>query len=202
MQQLLIVAGIVLVLGIGLVAITSSTGEQGDQPADLATEPTMDDDMGMDEVPSEPTPTPDPEVEEAPDLVALAQSSEDLSTLVEAVAAAELVETLASDGPFTVFAPTNDAFAALPAGTLETLLEPANQEDLAGVLTYHVVPGAVRAEDLEDGMTVTTVNGAELTIGVSDAGVSVNDASVVTADLEAANGVVHVIDAVLLPPSE
>ncbi|NBD73800.1 fasciclin domain-containing protein [Patescibacteria group bacterium] len=162
----------------------------------------MDDDMGMDEVPSEPTPTPDPEVEEAPDLVALAQSSEDLSTLVEAVAAAELVETLASDGPFTVFAPTNDAFAALPAGTLETLLEPANQEDLAGVLTYHVVPGAVRAEDLEDGMTVTTVNGAELTIGVSDAGVSVNDASVVTADLEAANGVVHVIDAVLLPPSE
>jgi uncharacterized surface protein with fasciclin (FAS1) repeats len=117
-------------------------------------------------------------------------------TLVAAVTAAGLVETLSGEGPFTVFAPTDEAFAALPEGTVEGLLNdiPA----LTEVLTYHVVPGAVMSGDLSDGMMATTVQGSDITIGVSE-GVTVNDANVVAADIEASNGVIHVIDAVILP---
>jgi uncharacterized surface protein with fasciclin (FAS1) repeats len=137
------------------------------------------------------------------DIVATASATPELSTLVAAVAAAELVETLQGAGPFTVFAPVNDAFAGLPAGTVENLLKPENKADLQGILTYHVVPGAVKAADLTDGMVVTTVNGKTITINVSDAGVSINGGAKVTmADIETSNGVVHVIDAVLLPASE
>jgi uncharacterized surface protein with fasciclin (FAS1) repeats len=137
-------------------------------------------------------------------VVDVAASNEDFSTLVSAVEAADLAETLSGDGPFTVFAPVNDAFAALPAGTVDSLLRPGNQDQLKGVLTYHVVPTEATSGDLSDGMTITTVQGQPLTVGVSDAGVTLTDGtgntvSVVQADIEAGNGVVHVIDEVLLP---
>jgi uncharacterized surface protein with fasciclin (FAS1) repeats len=138
---------------------------------------------------------------EAPDIVALASDTESLSTLVAAVQAADLVETLQGDGPFTVFAPTNAAFDALPEGTLDNLLKPENKDQLTAILTYHVVPAEVRSGDLSDGMTAATVNGAEITVSL-DGGVMINDANVTTADVEASNGVVHIIDKVILPPSE
>lgn len=121
------------------------------------------------------------------------------TTLVAAVAAADLVETLSGEGPFTVFAPTDEAFAALPAGTVESLLLPENRDQLIAILTYHVVPGAVMSTDLTDGMTAVTVQGAEIAIDL-DNGVMVNDANVVSADIAATNGVIHVIDKVIMPP--
>ena len=136
------------------------------------------------------------------DIVSLAVNTEFLSTLVAAVQAGELVDVLQGDGPFTVFAPTNDAFAALPEGTLETLLKPENKDMLVSILTYHVVAGKVMSTDLSDGMKATTVNGAPITIGVSDAGVMINNAKVTAADIAASNGVVHVIDTVILPPTK
>ncbi len=131
------------------------------------------------------------------DIVDTAVDAGSFTTLVAAVEAAGLVDTLKGEGPFTVFAPTDEAFAALPEGTVEALL--ADPEALAAILTYHVVPGAVMSTDLSDGMTATTVNGQDITIG-TEGGVTVNDANVVTADIEASNGVIHVIDAVILPP--
>lgn len=141
-------------------------------------------------------------VEEAPkDIVGLAVDTDILSTLVAAVQAGDLVSTLQGDGPFTVFAPTNEAFAALPEGTLESLLKPENKDQLVAILTYHVVAGKVMSTDLSDGMKAATVNGAEVTITTAD-GAKVNGANVVMADVEASNGVVHVIDTVLLPPAK
>ena len=113
-----------------------------------------------------------------------------------AVTAAGLVDTLSGEGPFTVFAPTDDAFAALPEGTLEGLLN--DIPTLTSILTYHVVPGAVMSGDLSDGMMPATVNGQTVTIGVGD-GVTVDGANVIIADIEASNGVIHVIDSVILP---
>ena len=120
------------------------------------------------------------------------------TTLVAAVAAADLVETLSGEGPFTVFAPTDEAFAALPAGTVESLLLPENRDQLIAILTYHVVPGAVMSTDLTDDMKAATVQGGEITIDL-DNGVMVNDANVVSADITASNGVIHVIDKVIMP---
>ncbi len=134
------------------------------------------------------------------DIIDLAVGTESLSTLVAAVKAAGLVETLQGDGPFTVFAPTNEAFAALPAGTVENLLKPENKDQLIAILTYHVVSGKVMSTDLSDGMKAATVNGAEITITTAG-GAKVNGANVAAADIVASNGVVHVIDAVILPPS-
>ena len=140
------------------------------------------------------------------DIVDTAIAAGDFTTLVAAVQAAGLEETLRGEGPFTVFAPTDDAFAALPTGTLDRLLEdPAG--DLTDILTYHVVPGAVPAADVVelDGEAVTTVNGAAITVGVADDGsvtltdAAGNEAAVVATDVQASNGVIHVIDAVLLP---
>jgi uncharacterized surface protein with fasciclin (FAS1) repeats len=137
------------------------------------------------------------------DIIATASNTPELSTLVAAVTAAELVETLQGTGPFTVFAPANDAFAGLPAGTVDNLLMPENKADLQAILTYHVVSGAVHAADLTDGMVVETVNGKSITINVSNAGVSINgSAKVSITDIETSNGVVHVIDEVLLPATE
>ncbi|MCC1482412.1 fasciclin domain-containing protein [Roseibaca sp. Y0-43] len=118
------------------------------------------------------------------------------TTLVAAVTAAGLAETLSGEGPFTVFAPTDDAFAALPEGTVEGLLE--DIPTLTSILTYHVVPGAVMSGDLTDGMMPETVNGQTVEIGVGDA-VTVDGATVILADIEASNGVIHVIDQVILP---
>ncbi|MEM0963726.1 MAG: fasciclin domain-containing protein [Bacteroidota bacterium] len=129
--------------------------------------------------------------------------SAELNTLVAAVQAAELVETLSGPGPFTVFAPTDAAFAGLPEGTVETLLMPENQGQLQGVLTFHVVAGQLAAADLSDGQTLTTVNGETLTVSISGGSVMIgNDngmATVALADVFASNGVAHVIDGVLLP---
>ena len=133
------------------------------------------------------------------DIVDNAAGSADHTTLVAAVKAAGLVETLKSAGPFTVFAPTNAAFAALPAGTVETLLKPENKAKLAGILTYHVVAGAVKAADLKDGQKIKTVQGEELTVSIKDGKVMINGANVTIADVISSNGVTHVIDGVLLP---
>lgn len=132
-------------------------------------------------------------------VVDIAVGSADHSTLVTAVTTAGLVETLSGAGPFTVFAPTNAAFAALPAGTVETLLKPESKADLTGILTYHVVAGSLKAADLTDGQKLKTVNGAELTVSIKDGKVRIDGANVTAADLVAGNGVVHVLDAVVLP---
>ncbi len=121
------------------------------------------------------------------------------NTLVAAVQAANLVSTLEGPGPFTVFAPTDAAFAALPAGTLDNLLLPANQADLAGILTYHVVAGEVTSDQVVNLTSATTVQGEEISIAVVNGVVQVNGANVTSVDIPADNGVIHVIDAVLLP---
>lgn len=132
-------------------------------------------------------------------VVDIAIGSADHTTLVTAVKAAGLVETLSGDGPFTVFAPVNAAFDNLPAGTLDNLLKAENKSALAGVLTYHVVAGKVMAADLKDGQMIKTVNGQELKVTIKDGKVMINDALVTAADLSGSNGVVHVINKVLLP---
>ena len=139
-------------------------------------------------------------------IVEIAASNPDFSTLVAGVKAAGLADTLSGTGPFTVFAPTNDAFAKLPAGTLETLLKPENKEKLAAILTYHVLPGAVMASDVQPG-EVKTVNGATFTVATENGDVILTDgqgnkAKVIKTDIVASNGVIHVIDAVLLPPKK
>ncbi|MEO0692577.1 MAG: fasciclin domain-containing protein [Pseudomonadota bacterium] len=140
-----------------------------------------------------------PAMDDGDDIVDIAASNEDFSTLVAAVTAAGLVETLKGDGPFTVFAPTNAAFAKLPAGTVESLLEPANRDQLVSILTYHVVPGAVTSDQLAgQRLNVATVQGDTVHIDGTD-GVTVEDATVTSADILATNGVIHVIDSVLLP---
>ncbi|KRS12620.1 Nex18 symbiotically induced protein [Roseovarius atlanticus] len=136
--------------------------------------------------------------ESGKDIVDTATEAGDFTTLLAAAEAAGLVETLKGDGPFTVFAPTDEAFAALPEGTVDTLLLPENKDQLTSILTYHVVPGKVMSGDLSDGMTAETVQGSEVTIG-TEGGVTVNEANVVTADIEASNGVIHVIDGVIMP---
>jgi uncharacterized surface protein with fasciclin (FAS1) repeats len=138
-------------------------------------------------------------MDDGDDIVDIAASNPDFSTLVAAVSAAGLVDTLKSDGPFTVFAPTNAAFAALPAGTVESLLLPENRDTLISILTYHVVPGAVTSDQLAgQRIDVATVQGDTVHINGTH-GVRVNDATVTTADIIASNGVIHVIDTVLLP---
>ncbi|NJO02009.1 MAG: fasciclin domain-containing protein [Bacteroidia bacterium] len=135
------------------------------------------------------------------DIVALAQETESLSTLVQALQAADLVSALQGEGPFTVFAPTNEAFSAL-GEQLTELLKPENKEKLADILKYHVVSGKVMSGDLSDGQKAATLQGAEITISTTD-GVKLNNkATVTTADVEASNGVVHIIDAVILPPAQ
>lgn len=133
------------------------------------------------------------------DVVDTAMAADGFSTLVAALQAADLVETLKGDGPFTVFAPTDEAFAALPEGTVESLLLPENKEKLATILTYHVLPGAVLSGDLSGTMSVPSVQGEEIEIIVSDAGVSIDGATLLAADITATNGVIHVIDTVILP---
>ncbi|MEL7343671.1 MAG: fasciclin domain-containing protein [Pseudomonadota bacterium] len=134
------------------------------------------------------------------DIVDTAVGAGSFETLVAAVQAAGLVETLKGDGPFTVFAPTDEAFAALPEGTVEDLLKPENIDQLTAILTYHVVPGKVMSGDLTDDMMAATVQGSDITIDL-DSGVMVNNATVVTADIETSNGVIHVIDTVIIPGS-
>jgi uncharacterized surface protein with fasciclin (FAS1) repeats len=132
-------------------------------------------------------------------IVDVAVSAGSFKTLVAAVKAAGLVDTLSGKGPFTVFAPTDAAFAKLPAGTVETLLKPENKEKLKAILLYHVVAGDVKSTDLKDGESVKTVGGKSITVHIANGVVTVNDATVVKADIPASNGTIHVIDTVLLP---
>ncbi len=138
-------------------------------------------------------------IAKAADIVDTAVSAGQFKTLVAAVQAAGLVETLKGDGPFTVFAPTDEAFAKLPEGTLDNLLKPENKDQLVAILTYHVVPGKIMSADIA-GKTaeVATVQGSKLSVNATD-GVKVDKATVVSADIETSNGVIHVIDTVVLP---
>jgi uncharacterized surface protein with fasciclin (FAS1) repeats len=147
-----------------------------------------------------------PAPEEAPGIAAttgtivdVAAASETFQTLVAALTEAELAEVLEGEGPFTVFAPTDEAFAALPEGMLDELLKPENREMLVQILTYHVVPGAVTSDQLTSG-EVATVEGSSVNVAVSEDAVTVNDANVIQADIPATNGVIHAIDSVILPP--
>jgi uncharacterized surface protein with fasciclin (FAS1) repeats len=140
-------------------------------------------------------------MEEKNTIVDIAVADGRFNTLVAAVTAADLVETLSGEGPFTVFAPTDDAFAALPEGTLDSLLLPENKQALTDILLYHVVSGKVMAADVVTLTSATTVLGKDVTITVKDGNVYLNDTvQVIITDIEASNGVIHVIDAVLLPP--
>jgi len=133
-------------------------------------------------------------------IVELAVATKDLSTLVAAVQAGGLVETLQGNGPFTVFAPTNEAFAALPEGLLEKLLKPENKATLVKILTYHVVSGDIASSSLKNNQKAATVEGNKVKVTINKQGVMVNDAKVAIADVKASNGIVHVIDKVILPP--
>ena len=132
------------------------------------------------------------------DIVDTAIDAGSFTTLVAAVQAAGLVDTLKSEGPFTVFAPTDAAFAALPAGTVEDLHKPENKDKLVSILTYHVLPGKVMSGDLSEGLKAATVQGSEVTVTLAD-GAKVDGATISAADIAASNGVIHVIDAVILP---
>lgn len=178
--------GIAVVSAFTLAACSSSDDSSSESEAPAAT--------------AAPTTTAAPAGET---IVDIAAGNEDFSTLVSAVQAADLAETLSGTGPFTVFAPTNEAFEKLPAGTVDSLLEPAAKQQLADILTYHVVAGEVMAADVKPGK-VETVNGAEFTVAVADGKVTITDAAgntanVVQTDITGDNGVIHVIDAVLMP---
>lgn len=187
------IVAVVIVAGAGIFLATNNSDD--DEPATSTTSQTSE--------PAQTNETENSEVE-SKDIVALASETSSLSTLVTAVKAGDLVSTLQGAGPFTVFAPTNDAFAALPAGTLDTLLKPENKEQLKGILTYHVVSGKVMAKDLKDGQEVTTVLGAKLTVKLMDGKAYLIDTKgtqieITSTDIEASNGVVHVISGVLMP---
>ena len=138
------------------------------------------------------------------DIVDTAAGADNFKTLVAAVKAAGLVDTLKGDGPFTVLAPTDEAFAKLPAGTVESLLKPENKDKLVAILTYHVIPGKAMKADVAklDGQSVKTVQGSPVKVAVGEGGVTINNAKVVATDIECTNGVIHVIDTVILPPSK
>ncbi len=140
-------------------------------------------------------------VAEKPTVVDIAVGNPDFSTLVAALKAADLVDALSGEGPFTVLAPTDEAFAKLPEGTLDSLLLPENKDKLVAILTYHVVPGNVMAADVVKLTEATSLEGDTIAISATDAGVKVDDATVVATDIVASNGVIHVIDSVILPSS-
>ena len=135
-----------------------------------------------------------------PNIVEIASSNDAFETLVQAVVAADLAGALSGEGPFTVFAPVDEAFANLPEGTVETLLKPENIQSLQNVLTYHVLPGAIHASALRDGMTATTLQGDTVTFTKRNDQFYINEALITATDISASNGVIHVIDAVILPP--
>ncbi len=179
------------------VAAVSAFALAACSPAEtVTTEPAVVEEVVAEPVMEEVAPAPTT-------IVDIAAGNPDFSTLVAAVQAAGLAETLSGPGPFTVFAPTNAAFAALPAGTLDSLLLPENKEQLAKILTYHVVSGKVMAADLpaaDAGVATSTVAGLDLSVRVeADGTAKANEATITTADIEASNGVIHVIDTVLLP---
>lgn len=191
-----IVVALVVLVG-GFVLFQNMAPQTTDEmPTQETTIPDM---VTPDELMMDDTVMPEDEmVMESQSIVEIAAGDPNFSTLVAAVTEAGLVDTLSGEGPFTVFAPTNDAFAALPEGTLEALL--ADPEALTSVLTYHVVQGAVTSDAVVNLDAATTVNGQDISISVSEMdGVMINDATVVIPDIMASNGVIHVIDTVLIP---
>ncbi len=151
--------------------------------------------------PAASSPTATPAAAAAKDIVDTAVAAGNFKTLVAAVEAAGLVDTLKGEGPFTVFAPTDDAFKALPAGTVDTLLKDP-KGDLTQILLYHVLPGKVMAADVKDGLEAKTVQGSPVTFKIDGQNVMINQAKIVTTDIVASNGVIHVIDAVIMPPAK
>jgi uncharacterized surface protein with fasciclin (FAS1) repeats len=170
-----------IVLGAVILGPFAGLGCRADSPANQAAPAVMENTAG------------------SKDIVDTAVAAGNFNTLAAALKAADLIDTLKSAGPFTVFAPTDDAFAKLPPGTVEMLLKPENKEKLKSILTYHVVAGKAMAADLKDGQSVKTVNGKDLMVKISDGKVMVGDAHVTTPDIAASNGVIHVIDTVLMP---
>lgn len=190
-RKLAIVAASALILPVAVACDTQSVDTVG----------TAEDTSGA--MPAEGDMATEPEAatqENAQTIVEVASANGSFNTLVAAVQAAGLAETLSGEGPYTVFAPTDEAFAALPEGVLDQLLLPENKDTLTQILTYHVIPAAVPAAQVETG-TVATVEGSDLNVTASGDTVTVNDTTVVQADVMASNGVIHVIDSVLLPPN-
>jgi uncharacterized surface protein with fasciclin (FAS1) repeats len=192
-SRLAAVAALALASGLVLTACSSSDDDTAAEPAasEAAAVEADADDMADDAEMADEAPA------SAGTIVDIAAGTDGFATLVAAADAAGLIETLSGEGPFTVFAPTDDAFAALPDGLVDALLLPENKDVLTKILTYHVVPGTVMAADIVDG-DVATVEGQTVTLSTMD-GVKVNDATVIQADIVADNGVVHVIDAVIVP---
>lgn len=178
MQNLLLAIAAIVVIVFGIYLVTDTDTDEVDV---YTTEDTSMENVATDSM-TETTPEDAPS-ETNMDIVEIASANNNFDTLVSAVTAADLVETLQGPGPFTVFAPTDGAFNDLPAGTLDELLLPENETQLTEILTYHVVSGEVRSTDLMDGMTATTVNGEEITVSVDSSGIMINDATVVTADI-------------------
>ena len=166
------------------VSSQAQNGTPGATPAPTVKEPAMSKPMNK-----------------KPTIVDIALKGKQFSTLVAALKAADLVDTLAGDGPFTVFAPTNAAFAKLPKGTVATLLKPENKEKLKQILTYHVVSGAVPSSKLKNGQKVVTLEGASISVKIRRGQVKVNNAAVTTANIKASNGIIHIIDRVIMPPA-
>ena len=192
-------AAVAAVTGLVVLSACGSDSNDADDAAETteapaATEAPAEDDM------TETTEGGEDMADEPGTIVDVAVADGSFETLVAAVTAADLVETLSSEGPFTVFAPTDDAFAALPEGLVDCLLLEENVDALSAILTYHVVAGEVLSTDLTDG-PVATVQGEEITVDLTD-GVTLNETvAVAAADVDASNGVIHVIDGVLVPPS-
>ncbi len=181
-------------LAVGALAFTACGSDSNDaeEPAPVEEDASADEEEAMEEEAMEE--------ESAGTIVDVAVGAGTFDTLVAAVTAADLAETLSSEGPFTVFAPTDDAFAALPDGLVDALLLPENKDALVAILTYHVLGAEVPSSDVAPG-AVATVQGEEITIAADGDTLTVNDATIVAVDVEADNGVIHVIDSVLVPPS-
>jgi uncharacterized surface protein with fasciclin (FAS1) repeats len=196
------------VVATGLFASISSYAQSGTMttPTPTTTPATTTPSGGSMGTPSTTTPggsmsTPAKKAPTGKTIVTIAAGNKNFTTLVKALKAADLVDTLSAEGPYTVFAPTNAAFAKLPKATLANLLKPENQEQLKKVLTYHVVPGTVTSKQLKAG-SVATVEGSNVTVKIKGKKVMINNASVILADVKASNGVIHAIDTVLIPAAK
>ncbi|TAJ67583.1 MAG: fasciclin domain-containing protein [Chitinophagaceae bacterium] len=182
-KKLLVVAGFALIVAAGCESKTETATETASAPAEQA--------AGQSGVQDETS---------QKNVVQVAMGSQDHTTLVTAVKAAELVDALSNAGPFTVFAPTNAAFDKLPAGTVEGLLKPEKKEALTDILQYHVSVGVYKAESLQDGQILGQVNGGNITVSKKDGKIMLNGTATIVASVPASNGIIHVIDGVLLPP--
>lgn len=179
-----------LVIAAGFTGLLSCNSESTSESAAVTETAVIDNGAGQSGVEDN---------ESAKNIVQVASGSKDHTTLVAAVKAAELVDVLSNAGPFTVFAPTNEAFAKLPAGTVEDLLKPEKKEALQDILQYHVIVGVMQADALKDGQVIGMVNGGNVTVSIKDGKTIINGNATILASIPTSNGVIHVVDAVLLP---